>query len=214
MIFEISAVALENEPAEIKYLKFIDSLSMYGGDWKIDKNVFPKLDFGEDSTAIIELKNLPQKGVKFTLFFKYRNLLDDHHSSDDRVYIEFGSKKNDYAGLVNKTFEYYITGFNAYFAQISPESLLYEDFEISRNKNYRKFIPRFYPIMFISNVMCNEVFHVTLDKFADVVSKHVEKVWKLNDGIAYIYSSLPPTVEECNEFNIKIKNEMKKVQVG
>jgi len=213
MIFEIHAETFDGSVAESKYRSFIKSLTLLGGNWGLaPDSVIPPLDFKKESVAFINWNKLFKKIVRYSLFFRYRNMLYDHHACDDRVYVEFNTPKVDYEELIYSVFEFYVKEFDGYFASIFPEELIYEDFDLTRNKNVRKYVHRFCPVMFVSNKLCQKAFGVSVEQLAKVLSGHVEKVWYFNDGIGYIHSAKVLTPEACNTFDQAIKNRLVEIR--
>lgn len=204
-LFELNSKAELNESVEKKHESLVSFLKLIGPPFGIDNKTdiqFP--GFGKEFTAIQSISKFLGKGINATLFFRYRNMLRDDHSSDDRIYYEINIKKFDYSHLINELLPNFICAFNAYKAELFPEELIYLDFEKSRNLNAREKIYRFYPNMFISSKLCESALAKPLSKAIEIITPIVENVKLINNGIYFQASSTPLTVHECNEFDRKM----------
>ena len=205
-IFEINARVSLKESAELKHQKIIASLMDVSLPWGLDKqSEVPFPGFKDNSVALVQLKKNFNNGIKMDLMYRYRNMLDDHHSSDDRAYVEFNSNKIDYKNLIEVILPKYIDIFNPYFVGIYNESLIYKDFEASRNKNYRKTVIRFYPVLYYDEKFCTEVLKMGVKDIFKRVRGDVFKVDFHNNGIIIIAGIAPFSVEESDEFDKKMR---------
>jgi len=144
------------------------------------------------------------RGIKCSIFYQYRNLLQDHSLQDDRMYLEFDPKKVDYADLADNILPAYVDIFESYRAVIYDEELLFADFEKSRNVNLRETILRFYPICFYDEELCLRSLHNPVSEIFDRLIQNNIKVSILGNGIFINYSSKFFTVQEADEFDSKI----------
>lgn len=198
------------ESAELKHERFVGFLKQIGTPWGIQENVdVGTPQFGEEFTGTVNITKFLTNGVKMIIFYRYRNRLDDHHSSDDRIFIEFNSKKIDYEFLINIVFPHYVIAFGAYSANIFNEMLIYKDFERSRNKNGRKSIVRIYPVVFYDSQFCKEVFRMNVKEILKKLSGQVYKALLHNNGIIIVADIKPLSVEESDEFDRKIRTILK-----
>jgi len=128
------------------------------------------------------------------------------HLNDDRVYIEFDSKKVDYTYLVKKIFPEYILHFCPYSSEIYCESLIFKDFEKSRNKNKRKSIDRVYPVCFYDEKFCKDVFNKSPKKIVSLLNGEVFNVELFGNGIKIIAGLTPFSISESEEFDKKVRS--------
>lgn len=205
-IFELSSRPdLKIDPIS-KHNLLINFFETLPEPWKLNSNQVPIPEFGDHFVAIVNLDKFLGKGIKCSVFYRYRNMLEDNASDDDRVYIEFNSKKVDFHYLVDVIFPKMVEVFNAYKGIIYNEQLMFVDFEKSRNKNLRETIYRFYPVNFLDEQLCQRALRLTSKQVADKLDKQVEKVEIYNAGVLIIGTSKALDVQESNEFDLKIRN--------
>jgi hypothetical protein len=205
-IFEVSSRTTLAESAEVKHEKLIRFLKTIESPWGIPKDIdIPFPGFGKEATAILTLNKYLASGVKMTLFYSYRNRLEDDSFYDDRIYVEFNSKKIDYTELISVVFPQFIKGFCAYTAVIFDQLLIYKDFEDKRFGNNRKIISRVYPVSFYDETLCKLFFKRSPKKIADLLQGHVYKSEVFNDGILIIADTKPFSIVEAIDFEKKMK---------
>lgn len=205
-VFEVMSKPLLSEPPEHKYNRLMSLLESLDQPWGISPDLnMPFPGFGTEFTATINLNKLLGIGIKMEVFFRYRNNLNDHHSEDDRIYIEFESKKIDYEYLVLSLFPQIIKCFDAYAADIFDKQLIFKDYEEKRFGNRRKIVNRFYPVSFYSKQICDSFFKRSPNKIAETLSGKIYKAEVFNDGILIIADTKPYSVEDAIEFENKMK---------
>jgi len=204
-IFELCARST-NEEAEIKHDSLILFLKQINKPWGIENNIsVPFPGFGKEITAICILNKFIGKGIKCLISYRYRNMLRNDPSCDDKIYYEFDLKKVDYKELVTDLFPKYILAFNSYRARILPEELIYLDFNKSRNKNLRETIIRFYPVMFLDNELCARAIKMSPVTVYEKLKGVVEKVELIGTGIFIIASFNALSIDDCNKFDTTIR---------
>lgn len=199
-IFELNSRTSKNESAEAKYEMLIESLKEVDFPWGITSANAPFPGFGKESVATIVLDSYMAKGIKCTVFLRYRNLLEGNSLSDDRIYIEFNPKKQDYQQLANEIFPKYVKIFNAYRGVIYDKELMFVDFDRSRNKNLRNTIIRFYHICYYDRELCIRALKMTPEKIVGNL-KNLESVQIYNDGLFINNNSHFFTTAEADLFN-------------
>jgi hypothetical protein len=201
-ILEMNSRTSSSMSAESKHTGFISCLKEIGPPWGLDKDVdIPFPGFKDELTAIVHLNKLLQNGIKATIFYRYRNMLDDDSSHDDRFYVEFSTRKNDYHYLVNEVVKQYIDCFNPYSLFVYNEKVIYEDFEKTRSKNFREYIARFTPVFYIDSDLSYRALGLTLREFEQKLIRHVEKMTMIHNGALVIFKSSPLDLESSNEVN-------------
>jgi hypothetical protein len=128
-IFELSSRPDLNETPESKHNSLINFIGTLSDPWKLNNNNISFPGFGDHFVAIVNLDKFLGKGIKCSVFYRYRNMLEDNASDDDRIYIEFNSNKIDYKYLVDIVFPGMVDVFNAYRGGIYHEELMFVDFE-------------------------------------------------------------------------------------
>jgi hypothetical protein len=194
------------EPVDQKHDKLISLLKNLDKPWGLAPDLdIPFPGFGKEFTASVNLSKLFAPGIKMDVFYRYRNKLEDHHSNDDRIYIEFESKKIDYEFLVLFVFPQIIKCFEAYTADIYDRQLMFKDFEEKRFANRRKFINRVYPVSFYDNEICDTFFKRSPREIINLLEGEIYKAEIFNGGILVVGDIKPYTVEQSIEFENKIK---------
>jgi hypothetical protein len=118
-IFEVNSRTTLKESAEEKHIKTVNLLNSLPHPWGISKDIdIPFPGFGKEFIASATLSKFLGNGIKMSVFYRYRNRLEDDDSCDDRMFIEFNSNKIDYSDLVTTIFRKFVIGFNAYTADI------------------------------------------------------------------------------------------------
>lgn len=203
-----SRAKMEESP-EQKHKFIIDCLKNVKSPWGLKKDAdIPFPGFGDDFTAIVNLNDQLQNNIKGTIFYRYRNRLEDDSSCDDRMHFEFSTKKVDYSDLTVFGFKHYISCFKPYYAAIFNEKIIFEDFEKTRFKNFRKDIVRFCPIFFLDEQLSFKALGLSLVEVKYRLEKIVEKVELFNNGLIAIYSSKPLDLKESNDANKSIENAL------
>ncbi|MES2109343.1 MAG: hypothetical protein V4577_11370 [Bacteroidota bacterium] len=206
-IFEINSRSELTEPAEKKHEKLMSLVKSLPQPWGLPNEVevsFP--GFKGEFTATAKLSKLLGQGIKMDVFYRYRNMLDDNHSNDDRIYIEFDSKKINYADLVLNIFPLYVKHFGAYTADIFDKQLIFKDFEEKRFANRRKVINRIYPVSFYDEQVCKSFLQRSPKQIAGLLKGHVYSAEEFHNGLMIIADTVPYTIERSVEFEAKIKS--------
>jgi hypothetical protein len=202
-IFELASRAKED--VEVKHQKLVECFRKNGKPWGIDPDVIlPFPDFGKEHFASMVLDKYFGKGIQCSVYYRYRNMLSDHHSSDDRIYFEFNAKKQDYESLITVFVQEFIYYFEVYRGELFPEDLIYVDFDKSRNINLRERTYRFYPVMFLDRELCKRALLKTPEEIVAKLDKNIEKAELYNGGVLITASSRILNVSECNEVNERI----------
>nr|WP_259069336.1 hypothetical protein [Mucilaginibacter sp. X4EP1]MCS3814669.1 hypothetical protein [Mucilaginibacter sp. X4EP1] len=194
------------ESAELKHAKLVDFLKTLPFPWGLPKDFdisFP--GFGEEFTATSNLNKFIGNGIKMSVFYRYRNMLEDDQSCDDRIYIEFNSKKIDYSNLVTIIFPQFVKNFGAYTSDIYDRLLIFKNHEEKRFENRRRVINRVYPISFYDEILCQTFFKLSPKKITDLLKGHVYKAEVFNDGIIIIADTKPFSIDESIDFENKMK---------
>ncbi|MGN6402139.1 MAG: hypothetical protein ACTHMD_16895 [Flavisolibacter sp.] len=201
-ILEMNSRTSISMSAESKHTHFISCLKDIGPPWGLDKDVdIPFPGFKDELTAIVHLDKLLQNGIKATIFYRYRNMLDDDSSHDDRFYVEFSTKKIDYNYLTNEIVKQYIDCFTPYSLFVYNEKVIYEDFERTRSKNFRNYIARFTPVFYIDRDLSYRALRLSIPELKQKLISHAEKVRVIHDGVLVIFKSSPLDLESSNEVN-------------
>lgn len=204
--FDLESRSSLDISAEQKHLKVVEFLKTINEEWGVNPAIdIPFPGFGEEAYATLSLRKVFKKSISCLIQYRYRNMLSDHHSCDDRIAYEFNVTKIDYERLVEQVFPRFIQAFSAYRGSIYPEELIYLDFEKSRFKNSREVIYRIYPVMYLDRILCKRVFLLTPEEVFEKLKTQIYKVEIINDGILLIASSKPLSVTECNEFDLRIQ---------
>ena len=208
-IFELNSRVTLEESAEVKHKKTIAFFKSLSSPWGIGGKDIPFPGFGESHVAQAVLDKYLGKGIRATIFYRYRNMLSDDDSCDDRIYFEFNVKKIDYTELIDKILPEFVKNFDAYRAIVVDQELLIADFEKSRLKNLRDTIIRFYPVCFFDGELCIKGLGIT-DKDAFRKLANDISVSEIAGRGLYIHNSSKfLTLEEANAFDAKVSKILK-----
>jgi hypothetical protein len=209
-IFEINSRPKLSQPAEQKHDILIKLLKEIKEPWGISVDMeIPFPGFKGEFTATSTLTKFVGKGIKISAFYRFRNRLENDHSNDDRIYIEFNAKNVDYKYLVTHVFPQLIKGFNAYTAGVLDRQLIFKDYEEKRFGNRRKIINRVYPVSFYDDEVCVSFFKKSPKKIAELLKGNIYKAEVFNNGIMIIADTIPYSMEKSIEFEFKMKSLIK-----
>ena len=209
-IFELNSRTTLEESVESRHLKIIDFLKKIDPPWGIGNDVVEFPRFGQGHVAQVILNKYLGKGIKGSIFYRYRNMLSDDSSCDDRIYFEFNVKKIEYGDLVDNIFPQFIIAFEAYRAVIFDEKLIFGDFEKFRAGNLRNAVYRVYPISFFDEELCSRAFGMSSKNIAEKLENHIDVSEIANHGLFIQNSSKFFTTEEADEFDSQVRELLKK----
>lgn len=203
----------EGVSTETKHQLTMDFLHQIPGDWGIDKGFeYPVPKFGNDITAFFRLTKKLGKEIKGDIMYGYRRLIRDHHSCDDRIWIEFKAQKVSFNELITSILKKYIIGFRAYKLCLYPQDLIYVDKGIPQavnNKiNYRKCIDFFYPFHYMDSNLIMNLFgfgKIELLKRLQAANIDAEEV---NDGVFFKLTDSIIGVEQALDFNRAVQQAL------
>lgn len=206
-ILEINSRVQLNESAESKHNRVIGELKKINSPWGVYTNdEIPFPGFKKEIFANVNLNKYMGNGIKCSIYYRYRNTLADDNMSDDRIYLEFNAKKNDYEDLATNILPKYIKLFDAYRAAIYSEELMFYDFERSRNVNFRNSIFRFYPVFFFDQTLSLRSLGISSEKVFNKLRDKVVSTRLLNNGILINSSKNLLSVDDANDFDMKVSS--------
>jgi hypothetical protein len=209
-IFEVNSRPKLSESAESKHDKLIKLLKEIGQPWGLPPDIeVPFPGFKGEFTATSSLSKFLGNGIKMTVFYRFRNKLQDEQTNDDRIYIEFNTKKVDYEHLVTKVFAEVIKGFNAYTADVFDQQLIFKDHAEKRFANRRKVINRVYPVSFYDAELCKVFFKRYPKELVESLDGQFYKAEVFNDGLLIIADTVPYSMEASIEFENQIRKILK-----
>jgi hypothetical protein len=209
-IFEVNSRPILSESAESKHDNLIKLLKEIGLPWGLHPDIdVPFPGFKGEFTATSTLTKFLGNGIKMSVFYRFRNNLQDEQTNDDRIYIEFNSKRVDYEHLLTKVFPEVIKGFNAYTADIFDQQLIFKDHEEKRFANRRKVINRVYPVSYYDTELCKVFFKRYPKELVKSLQEHHYKAEVFNDGLLIIAGTMPYSMETSIEFENQIKKILK-----
>ena len=203
----------ESEAMESKHLKVINFLMGINNDWGLDNmKEYQEPKFGTGLIASFSLYKKMGKGIKGNIMYGYRRLITDHHSCDDRLWIEFIPTQSPFKLLIDSVVRKYIKGFKAYILSIYPESLIYTENNIPqyiRNKlNFRKDLEFFYPFQYMDDILIGNVFGCTSDEFFRKLQAAKILSEKLEGGVYFRAADEIVNLESSLNFNKKVQDAL------
>jgi hypothetical protein len=205
---EIAARTNSNQSAENKHELLFNFLNNLDDFWGTKDEITSFPGFGTNITAILEMKNFRKQRITFTVFYVFRNKIQDNSFYDDRIYIEFNSKKVDLHSLINDFIPNVINVFDAYRVILFTDKIMFSDFNRSRGINHRETILRFYPVCFYDDILCKKStgrdsrqLKAALDSIANVSV--------INNGIYINNVEMFESLEKADAFDDLIRRRLK-----
>lgn len=193
---------------EMKHQRVVNFLKQIHGEWGLDStSEYLEPKFGSDITAHFSLTKKLGKGIKGNIWYRYRRLITDDHSCDDRLWIDFNAKEVSFQDLINSVSIQYIKGFNAYLLWLFPESLIYDSSynnipqSLKSRINYRKCLDFFYPFHFMDSILIKNVFGCTSDELFEKLQAAKVLSEKLEGGVYFRAADEIVSLESALSFN-------------
>jgi len=190
-----------------RHKKFINGIIGLDNNWGLQ----PGIDYvapefkNSESLTTFPLGKMLKKKQKGDIIYVYRSSkLTDEGVDDDRVWLEFNPAKVDYQQLVYEALPLYISNFNAYLAQIYDDEFIDIDFDLSRGKNLREVIYRFYPVHYIDDQLCTRALGYNLYEMKERLEGNVEAILSIGRGLLIISTSLVMSLDDAIENHNKI----------
>jgi len=205
-LFEIASRTTLDQSVEKKHKTLIEGLKQVPDPWGVaDKSKdYDVSAFGNQLISVFKLNKILGKNIKGEIIYRYRRLLADDSSNDDHIHIEFDPSKIKYIELIDVVLKQYVSSFDAYSASIFNEDLIFEDFEKSRNKNFRDTILRFYPVCFFDEELSLRALKLAPQEVITRLTGQVEKVEIFRGGVVIIATNHLMSREQANDFDLKI----------
>jgi hypothetical protein len=206
------SIQLNSQPQETvaeKHLRLLSVFEEFKDFFQLNGLDVSTPDFGTHIFATRSFNKYLPKYLKLSVHYRYRAGLEDTSLHDDYLQFEFVPDSIDFAYLVNRVFPALIVGFDAYFGYIANYDLVYEDFKKSRDKDSRNEIIRFYPILFISNELCQRHLNLSASKVYERAKNHIKQAVILHEGILLVSSTMPLSIEESNTIDNFLKALLK-----
>jgi hypothetical protein len=175
-----------------KHDRFMAGIRTLPSPWAPESSDWPgAADPGEDYLTVIKLARIMGEGVKGSLNYRNRRVLLDEAQSDDWIRLEFNPEKVDYPALLRSAFERYVTVLGAYVGDIKDARFIANDFERwQRSKiDYRQNVFRIYPVNFFDRELCKRAFALRPEDIAARLTKEVERVDLVNNGVLIVVDS-------------------------
>ena len=174
--------------AEMKHERIISCMKKVKGGLGIPPlTLCPFPGFKDHFTTFFNLKGKMEGISSGFINYRIRNKLEDKHSSDDRIYIDFSTKKVNISHLVSAVHEF-IDKFDAYLLFLYPDELApiinkNVPFEIKSRVNFRKDIDAIYPLQYMDKILVQNVFDCEPLDLCIKLKKEVYNVELLKDGV-------------------------------
>lgn len=194
----------ENVSMEMKHQSIIEMFKRMQGVLSMDENLdYPPPKFGNDAMAIYSLAKKFSKGISGDIMYAYRAKLEDHHLRDDRLWIEFNSKKVDFSYFFDYAVKELLHKSSPYILQVYDKELVYSinrliPFEKREKLNARFDLKFFYPFQYIDGVLTRRIFGFDARTLFEKLTNRIYKVELINDGIFIQgFDHFPDEQESC-----------------
>ncbi len=165
--------------------------------WKKGKEPLPDLEQKSSKPKWhISLNRCLVSGCKGYLNFQNRHSFGDEAMHDDRMILEFSSKKIDFEYLRDHFFVNALTSFSCYRSYFDDEELSLKDFDRFGVPDIRRFVDRINLIDFISDAFCQIYFRKNSKDVAALLKKNGFEVKHIKDGIIIMLANTPIPTDE------------------
>jgi hypothetical protein len=181
---------------EWRHLDFVKQLHGLSGalGLRVDA-LLPMPKFSSNVFASISLRGKLGRGVKGNVFYRYRRLLEDHHSCDDRIWVEFDSATVSIDYILNEALNVYVRALPAYHIEIYPEGLTTNQqlipFEIRSAINFRNNLIRIPPVLYMDHQMTWDVFQKTAGEVLELIVTEYPQSRSTEQGLILTCGELP-----------------------
>jgi hypothetical protein len=208
--FEVRSIAQQNELIEDKHQKFLSCIERCPPPWApVERPSLPPI--GGQLSCSLKASKIFGKGLRGDVVYQFRRPFLDEASQDDYINISFNPKKIDYRVLTSEVLTQYVTGFDAYYAEISDDEFIFLDFEAKRQARFdkRRSIFRLHPVTFVSNSLCLSAFSRPASDVAELLRDDVASLHITSEGLTIVLCEEPISTAEMNDLSWSVTNRLR-----
>ncbi|MDC6171350.1 hypothetical protein [Paucibacter sp. XJ19-41] len=125
---EARSIPCKQQSIEDKHQAFFSGILDLPSPW--GSKSIPKLPpIGGNLSVGVGAKEFAGPGLKGSVHYSFRGLDADSAYADDFINLAFNPRKIDYQQLVEQIFIKYVQAMNAYFAEISDDEFIFQDYD-------------------------------------------------------------------------------------